>query len=182
MELFETLDRCDREHRKWLFTVHELRLLFRRGSLGNFHNQLSRMVRAGYLRRVCRGVYANDRARTRHLSRYALARFLRPHELIYVSRESRLCDLGYISQQMVDYLTVTTTGRSRLFTTCYGRIEYTHTARRAADVLPHLKFNEYHGMYEADAGLAWRELRQSRRNTQLVLEQAEKYADVKLPE
>ena len=181
-ELFTALDKCDRKYRKWLFTTSELRLLFRDGSAGNFHNQLSHMVATGYLRHVCRGIYANDRARSRHLSMYALARFLRPGELVYVSRESRLCDLGYISQQMLDYLTVTTRGRSRLFTTCYGRIEFTHTSRGVGELMPHLTFNTYHGIYEADATLAWRELKRSGRNTNLVLEQVEKYDDVELPE
>ena len=180
-DLLRSLDEWDRQHNKWLFTVHDLRLIFRSDTAGNFHNQLTRLVNAGYLKRVCRGVYANHRARSSRLPRFQLAAFLRPGEIVYVSRETRLCDLGLISQQMPDYLTLTTTGRSQLFTTCFGRIEYTHTHRPVPQLLPHLAFNPLYGMFEADAALAWQELKRSGRNTDLVLEQVEKYDDVQLP-
>lgn len=180
-EFLAVLDQYDRVHRKWLFTVHDLRTLFPQGTEGGFRNQLSCLVNHGYIRRVCRGVYANHRARSAQLARHRTAAFLRPRELVYVSRESRLCDLGLISQQMPDYLTVSTTGRSRLFTTCFGRIEYTHTRRDVNAILPHLTLNPIHGLLEADASLAWEELRQSGRNTDLVEEQVAKYDDVQLP-
>ena len=181
-ELFQVLDKYDRKHRKWLFTVHDLRLLFDSGTRGNFHNQLTQMVSNGYLAHVCRGVYANRRAMSKPpWPAISVATFLRPKELIYVSRESRLCDLGLISQMMPSYHTLTTTGLSQLFHTPFGRIEFTHTRCKVADLLPDLEYNRHLEIFEASSSLAWKELQRSRRNVDLVLEQVEKYADVELP-
>ena len=181
-ELFERLDQFDRQYGKWLFTVHDLRILFPERTKGNFHNQLTEMVRNRYLTRVCRGVYANRYARSRpYWTSIAVAAFLRPRELIYVSRETRLSDLGFISQMMPDYLTLTTTGPSQLYKTCFGRVEFTHTKQQVHNLLPHLEYDHQLQIFQASAALAWKELKRSARNTDLVLEQVEKYDDVQLP-
>ena len=169
-DLQAVLDDWDRLHQKWVFNIHDLANLFPQDTPCNLHNQLCRLTRNGILRRVARGVYANHRARSRRLTIYTLARHLRPRELLYISRETRLCELGIIPQQVLDYLTLTTHGRSYLFRTPYGRIEYTHTERSFEDVERHIRYNPFYGLFEADAELALRDLRTSRRNLGLVRE------------
>ena len=175
-ELLEELDRWDQQHQKWLFSIYELACLFPQDTRANLLNRLSQAVRYGDLKRVAKGVYVNHRARSRHMTLYVLARHFRPRELIYVSRESRLTELGRISQQMQDYLTLTTTGRSYLYSTPYGRIEYTHTERSFDWLLEHVEYNKLYRLFEASEELALDELRRSGRNWGLVMEKSESNA------
>ena len=176
-ELLQELDRWDQHHQKWLFSIYELACIFPQDSRANLLNRLSLAVRYGDLKRVARGVYVNHRARSRQMTLYVLARHFRPRELIYVSRESRLSELGRISQQTQDYLTLSTTGRSYLHSTPYGRIEYTHTERAFDWLLEHVEYNQLYRLFEASEELALDELKRSGRNWGLVTEQNERNAD-----
>ena len=78
----------------------------------NVRTGLNRLIRAGILKRACRGIYANPQAHSfngRVIERIAQA--LRPGKFSYVSLESMLSEYGEISQIPVDRLTVMTTGR-----------------------------------------------------------------------
>ncbi len=101
-----------------------------------FAATLKRLLAAGILESVARGVYYVPNVVPRdgyELERTAAV--LRYGEFNYVSLESALSQSGAISQQMVDYLTVMTSGRSDYFKTLFGDIEFTHTKREFSALL-----------------------------------------------
>jgi predicted transcriptional regulator of viral defense system len=97
---------------------------------------LQRMVADDLLQRVAKGLYLNPAATSKN--RWVaeeIAKALRPGNLSYVSLESILSEYGAISQIPINLLTVMTTGKSGVVDTPYGTIEFTHTKRRAADII-----------------------------------------------
>lgn len=119
--------------------------------------------------RAARGVYVNPHAGSRPTDvRRGLLRFLRPRECSYVSLESRLSEVGIISQ-ITSALTCMTTGSPGWFDTPWGAVEFTHTDRKiqiGSDVIVHDD-----GMMEATVGTAIRDLRRVGRNLDLVDEE-----------
>lgn len=87
--------------------------------------------------RLCRGLYVYEQAARvfrRAVVEEAVLR-LRPRSFNYLSLEWALHQWGVINQAPLGGITVMSTGRSQLFTTPYGRIEITHTAKRPKDLL-----------------------------------------------
>jgi len=129
--------------------------------------------------RAARGVYVNPHARSRPAdTRRGLLRFLRPREISYVSLESKLSEVGVISQ-ITSTLTCMTTGSPGWFETPWGAVEFTHTDRRiqvGRDVIV-----QDDGMMEATVRTAIRDLRRVGRNLDLVDEEilADAVADEK---
>ncbi len=161
-ELQTTLDEMDAVFKKWLFRTGDFLTLFPTESRENILQSLHRHVREGVLEGVCRGVYANQRARCRTHDAFALARFLRPRNFVYLSREVRLQQLGLITQVYVDYLSLMTDGRTQTFDTPYGIIKYAHTDRSWESISAHLTYNHESRLWEADEKLAILDLRKSR--------------------
>ena len=129
-ELLAELDKFDSEG-VWLFTPEMFAALFPQETMKTLLASLNRHVKSGLLKKVKKGLYANDRAKcTPSRKLEALVPFLRPRAINYVSQESRLAELGVISQMPMNHLTLMTTGRSQTFKTAYGTIEFTHTSRR----------------------------------------------------
>lgn len=158
----------DRQGRH-VFTRKTLAKLFPEDSPKAFSEGLNRLLRAGLLTRVCRGVYVNPHAHSldsRVIERVAQA--LRPGEFNYVSLESALSEYGEISQIPIDRLTVMTTGRKGVYETPYGTIEFTHTARPAADILSHVRTVEGRPLRLAGRDAAWRDLKRVGRNVGMV--------------
>ena len=158
----------DRQGRH-VFTRKALAKLFPEDSPKAFSEGLNRLLRAGLLTRVCRGVYVNPHAHSldsRVIERVAQA--LRPGEFNYVSLESALSEYGEISQIPIDRLTVMTTGRKGVYETPYGTIEFTHTARPAADILSHVRTVEGRPLRLAGRDAAWRDLKRVGRNVGMV--------------
>lgn len=171
-EAIQKLAEWDRKGR-CVFATQDLARLFPGDSSGAFNKGLDRLVKAGILRRVCRGVYVNPLAVSRDrflLERIALV--LRRGEYSYLSLESMLSELGGISQIPIDRLTVMTTGRKGEYKTPYGVIEFNHTKRPVSDILKHSYHVEGRPMRITDAVTAWRDLKRVGRNTHLVDEEA----------
>ncbi|MGJ9419807.1 type IV toxin-antitoxin system AbiEi family antitoxin [Massilia sp. CMS3.1] len=83
------------------------------------------------LQRVARGVFVNLQAQSRKSYLIEeIACVLRKGYFNYVSLESILSEFGVISQIMISRITVMTTGRKGTFSTPYGIIEFTHSARK----------------------------------------------------
>src|SRR6266436_1542972 len=81
---------------------------------------MKRLADQGVLARAARGVYVNPNARSVPSDvRAGLIRFLRPREISYVSLESRLSEVGVISQ-VATALTCMTTGSPARFDTPWG--------------------------------------------------------------
>ncbi len=87
---------------------------------------LRRHVDAGQIVHPARNVYASLRAGLELPCAWAsFVRFLRPLDRFYLSLESRLSELGAISQ-VSSTITLVSSGRSNLFATPYGRVEICH--------------------------------------------------------
>ena len=94
--------------------------------------------------------------------------YLRPNEINYLSNESVLCNLSIISQQMMDRITVMTTGRSGVFNTPYGVIEFTHTKRNPLSILEKTSVIDNLPVRTADKHVAVRDLKRIGRNVNMI--------------
>jgi predicted transcriptional regulator of viral defense system len=167
----EVLRQWDRQGR-YVFSRRQLAKLFPEDRPKTFSEGLNRLLKAGILERACRGVYVNPHAHSfdsRVIERIAQA--LRPGEFNYVSLESALSEYGDISQIPVDRLTVMTTGRKGVYTTPFGVIEFTHTSRRASDILSHVRRVEGRPLLIAGREAAWRDLKRVGRNVAMVTQE-----------
>ena len=168
-DLQNHLDEMDENFGKWLFRIGDFLTLFPDESKANIIQSLHRHAHDGLLLRVCRGVYANHRARSRKRDLFVLARYLRPSNIVYLSREVRLQQLGLITQVYVGYLSLMTDGRDQTFETPYGTLKYTHTDRSWMSIKDHLTYNPESGLLEADEELAVSDLRRSRNATHISM-------------
>ena len=153
----------------WLFDTAMLAGLFPKESMRTLNNSIMRHCARGYLLRVRKGLFANPTARSGAMYKLeAVVGYLRPDDINYISQESRLSDLGVISQIPRSHLTLMTTGRSQTFDTTYGTIEFTHTSRSPTDILDNCMLNKATGLLEASPDLALSDLKRARRNMNLV--------------
>ncbi len=175
-ELLAVLDEQDRENRLWLFTPASFRVLFPEESEDSLKMSLRRHVKSGLLRQVKKGLYANERARCAPSDKLpALVPFLKPGDINYLSQESRLSQLGLISQMPLNYLSIMTRGNTQTFNTLYGKVQFTHTKRPMAFILDHTTVDRETGLLVADGHLALKDLMRSNRTTrELVDEQTMK--------
>lgn len=95
---------------------------------------------------------------------YALANVLRPKCFNWESLESRLSQLGVISQ-VPNRLTFMTTGKSGVEETSIGIFEFSHSPPKR---LPDVRLFEETGILHATAEQAWKDLKFVGRNTGLV--------------
>lgn len=139
-----------------------------------FEKSLQRLVEAGVLKRVAKGVYLNPDGlpglKGRALE--TIAAVLRRGATSYISLESALSEYGAISQVPVSHLTVMTTGSAGLIETDYGVIEFKHTKRRAAAITERVLIDPDRPLPVATPLAAWRDLKRVGRNTDMV-DQAE---------
>lgn len=117
-----------------MFTKNDLGVVFKeRGD--TLASTVKRLAKYGTLKKVSNGVYANAMAKQSEYMLYKAASFLRPTSINYLSNESVLSNMSIISQQMLDRITVMTTGRSGTFKTPFGVVEFTHTKRNPLSIL-----------------------------------------------
>jgi len=150
-----------------IVTVHDLSVLFEeRGE--TLSSTVKRLVKAGLLLKVANGLYMLANAKKHEFLLYDIARYLRPGEVNYLSAESVLCNLSIISQQMLDRITVMTTGRSGTFKTPFGTIEFTHTKRDKLTLLKNTFRPDGCPIRFADKHIAVRDLKRIGRNTNMI--------------
>lgn len=167
-ELLAALDDLDYQG-VWLFNSAMLMNVFPNETTKTLLSSLNRHVKSGLLKKVKKGLYANERARCAPIKRLeALVPYLRPRAINYISQESRLAELGVISQMPIDHMTFMTTGRTQTFKTCYGTLEFTHTDRQPKSILAETIVDSESGHLIATAERALRDLRRAGRNTKLV--------------
>lgn len=157
---------------RYVFSKHELAKLFPHDNEKTFSEALNRLVKAGILRRACRGVYVNENAKSFNsgtIERVVIA--LRSGKYNYVSLESMLSEYGVISQIPIDRITVMTTGRKGIYNTTYGTIEFTHTKRSIINIIQSTYLAEDRSLRLATKETAWRDLKRVGRNTDLVNEE-----------
>ena len=178
-----TLTDWDRRGRA-VFTFQDMRMMFPDESAKTLSESLGRLVRAGLLERVGKGLYFNplsQRGHGRLLEEIAAA--MRGGEYNYTSLECALSEWGVISQIPMQYLTVMTTGRKGTFRTPYGTIEFTHTKRSVADILRNTIIMDPPRLRLATAPAAYRDLKRVGRNLHLVdIEELQEYLDMDDPD
>ncbi len=173
-------DRCGRA----VFTFPDMRMMFPDESAKTLSESLGRLVRAGLLERVGKGIYFNPLSRRSHgrlLEEIAAA--MRGGEYNYTSLECALSEWGVISQLPMRYLTVMTTGRKGTFRTPYGTIEFTHTKRSTADIVRNTIVMDPPRLRLATAPAAYRDLKRVGRNLHLVdIEELQEHLDMDDPD
>src|SRR5579872_150289 len=111
LEAIQMLREFDKKG-KYVFVKHDMAKLFSHDNAKALDEGLNRLVKAGLIKRACRGIYVNDNAQCfdSHAIEH-IAKALRRNAYSYVSLESMLSEYGLISQIPLDRLTVMTTGR-----------------------------------------------------------------------
>jgi predicted transcriptional regulator of viral defense system len=168
IEAIEVLRKFDKKQR-YVFTKHDLAKLFPHDSAKTLDEGLKRLVKAGLLKRACRGVYVNSHAKS--FDSYVIehiAKALRRDEYNYLSLESMLSEYGIISQIPLDRLTIMTTGRKGTYKTLYGVIEFTHTKRSLINILEHIQTVKERPLRIASKETAVRDLKRVGRNLHLL--------------
>ena len=153
---------------RYLFTAADLRPAC--SPSANPAVLLSRAVKAGILRRVCRGIYLYPRVDyPRGDILFHAASLLRANAFNYISLETALSDAGFISQIPIDRVTLMSSGRTNVFD-CgdFGCIEFVHTNRRPDILAGQLTYDPACRLWRASPALALRDMRATRRDLSLV--------------
>lgn len=133
-EVLPVLQGLDRQG-IYIFDRSDMGLIFSADKDKALEKTLQRLVGAGVLERVCRGIYLNPFATSKGAFVIEdIAAVLRRGYYSYISLESMLSEYGAISQIPISRLTVMTTGPKGLYQTKYGTIEFTHTQRSWAEI------------------------------------------------
>ena len=152
-----------------LVTIAQFQMLFPNHSDDTIKVRLHQLTKTGFLEKVCRGVWLFPKSlyyKTTDL-RY-LPHILRKRDINYISLETVLSQYSIISQQMFNYLTVMTTGRSGKFVTSMGTLELTHTKRSPLLLLKETMEVTGVPIREAFISRAWQDLISVGRNQGLV--------------
>ena len=157
-------DYSDEEH--FIYTQESLRRFFPEMTNDAYFKLLSRIVKAGLLTRVCKGVYLYPYVTfpsSKVLS--YVAGILRADYFSYLSLESVLSAESIISQQLMNWITVVTNGREGIIKCgTYGTIEFVHKKIYQDEIMDHLIFDTWTGMFIADSELAIKDMKQCRRH------------------
>jgi predicted transcriptional regulator of viral defense system len=157
---------ADREHS--LFASSDLEGVF--GDHDHLSVLLSRAVKAGLLKRICRGIYLYPKADhpMGELLFHTAAR-LRADEFNYISLETALSDAGMISQIPMNWITLMSSGRSHTID-CgeFGHIEFVHTEQRPEEIANELVYDAARRLWRASEKQALRDMKVTRRSMDLV--------------
>lgn len=154
---------------KFVFTMGDIKLWFDEESVKTIKTSLKRHVQANILQNPCRGIYLYAQAKS--ADSYVLehiAKTLRRGEYNYVSLESALSEAGVISQIPLDTITIMTTGRSQIYHTTYGTIEFTHTKKTISNILSGVYSIAKRPLRVATVETALQDLKRVKRNTALI--------------
>ena len=167
-----------------LVTTAQFRMLFPDYPDEALKVRLHQLVKRRVLEKVCRGIWSFPKSKyyTTTDLRY-LPHLLRQTDINYISLESVLSKHSIISQQMFDYLTVMTTGRSGKFSTPMGMLELIHTKRDPLKLLTETFPIQNVPIREATIARAWKDLKNVGRNINIVDtdEPAVSYTHLTLP-
>lgn len=134
-----------------------------------FTKFLADCVKKGILRRVTKGLFESTLTPPEpETAIFKIIKKLRSGVLSYISLESQLSHTGDISQVVMDRVTVVTKGRSGIFSTSYGIIEFTHTKKTINSIAPNLYFDSDIKMYRATTEQAIADLKNCNRNVHML--------------
>ncbi len=154
----------------YLFTQGDLFSLCPELSPGAFKTLMSRAASQGIIDRVCRGLYAYKapiHSKGRLL--FHAASYLRSQYFNYISLETALSDVGYISQIPINWITLMSSGRTAQIS-CgrFGTIEFIHTAIKPSQLVENLTYDPLCRLLRADTKLAMRDMKKTRRQNDLI--------------
>ena len=175
MQMLTMLDFLDNND-VWLFDIDFTCSYFRASNRQSIKVALSRFAKIGLIHRVAKDLYANPRAKSKPL--YALehiASRLRHKTTTYLSLESVLSEDGYISQ-IPNRLTFISKGRSQVFITPYGIIEFTYTNTPLEVLHKDCYYDSDRGIYIANTQQAISDIYRHNRSVDLYEEQISKGA------
>ena len=120
-----------------VFSRKDFDIILRNKDTETIKQILRRAVENDILIRVCNGIYVYKKGAMNNPSYIIeyIARKIRPFHVNYISMETALSEYGVISQMTLDHLTIMTTGRSGIYETPFGTIEFTHTKREEMEVV-----------------------------------------------
>ncbi|PLX49402.1 MAG: hypothetical protein C0613_07625 [Desulfobulbaceae bacterium] len=159
---------ADDEH--YLFSLADLKGAMPEQSQGGFKALVSRGVKDGLLKRICRGVYLYPSVDyAGGLVLFHAAARLRADAFNYISLETALCDAGVISQIPMNWITLMSSGRSHIVN-CgeFGRIEFVHTKKRPENLTDHLIYDSRCRLWRASVALAIKDMQATKRSTDLI--------------
>jgi len=159
---------ADDEH--YLFSFADLKGAMPDQSQGGFKALVSRAVKDGLLKRICRGLFLYPAVEyPRGLVLFHAAARLRAGAFNYISLETALSDAGVISQIPMNWITVMSSGRSHIVN-CgeFGRIEFVHTKKRPENLTDHLVYDSRCRLWRASVALAIKDMQATRRSTDLI--------------
>ncbi|MBQ1591291.1 MAG: hypothetical protein II077_04540 [Treponema sp.] len=160
---------ADKTH--FLFNVQDFYPLFPDFTEENLRMLLSRATKNKILERICKGIYLYPKSGyDSSIVLFKVAAKLRADYLNYVSLESVLSESGAVSQQLLGWITVMTTGRSgKISCGRFGTVELIHTAKPAEKVMPLLRLDARTGMWWANEKLALQDMKVAKRNSDLII-------------
>ena len=159
---------ADSEH--YLFALSDLRGALPAMNDGAFKTMLSRAEKRGLLHRVCRGLYLYPKVDyPRGVLLFHAAARLRAAEFNYISLETALSDAGVISQVPINWITLMSSGRGNVVH-CgeFGTIEFVHTRKTPETLAGKLTYDRRCRLWRASVAQALRDMRDTRRNTDLI--------------
>lgn len=152
-----------------IHTIAELAYLINTEATPSFRKLLVNFTKKGILRRITKGLYESTLTPPNpSTALYKIASKLREGHLNYISLESQLSHTGRISQIPMDRLTIMTKGRTGIFETPYGTIEFTHSKKTQAKLNDNLYFDHDIQMFRATADQALADLKNCQRNLHMV--------------
>ena len=162
------LNNANKDH--YLFLFQDFRTLFPQLSHGAYKALLSRAVKSGYLARVCRGLYTYKKViPSTGYFLFQVAALLRTTEFNYISLETVLSDAGVISQVLMNWITLRSSGRSVIIKCgSFGTIEFVHTDQKPTDVMADLYYDKLCGLWRATVALAIKDMKRTQRNCDLI--------------
>ena len=152
-----------------IHTSSELAFMVGERYTPSFTKFLADCAKKGVIRRVSNGIFESTLTPPEPSTAiYKVIKKLRGEVLTYISLESQLSYTGDISQIVMDRVTVMTKGRSGIFKTPYGIIEFTHTQKPISKIVPNLYFDADINMYRARSEQAIADLKDCNRNVHML--------------
>ena len=154
----------------YLFMLSDMKAVLPGLSDTAFRGVVRRAEKQGILKRICRGLYLYPKTDyPRGLILYHAAARLRADCFNYLSLESVLSDAGIISQLLMTWITVMTSGRSNIIDCgTFGKIEFVHTEKKPTDLSSHLAYDPRIHLWRASVALAIKDMKRTRRPTDLI--------------
>lgn len=171
-ELFKMLDFFD-SLGLWAFKLNHIKMFFNKENEKSLQVALNRHCKNGFILQCSKGIYINPRAKKPLFYLENLAGILRANTTFYLSLESRLSEEGLISQ-IPNRLTFVSQGRSQIFQTPCGMIEFVHSQKKAKEFLKSCFFDKDRKIYIASEELAINDIYRHNRSVDLYEEQLRK--------